>query len=184
MNGNFAVKPYVYKYSELEQKFSRSGIVILVAVGYSDMNQNRKKIFYRIMENGWKIGSYINPDAIVRADTACFGEGNIVFEGVIIGAGCKLGDGNVFYSGSTLAHHSQVGNFNFLAVRSSVAGRVEIGDECFFGNNCCTKDYISISDKTLIGAGCYLDSDVNISGGVFVPQRNVKLKKSSVEIKL
>ena len=38
----------VYKYSELGNVFKTSEIEILVAVGYSNMNQGRKKIFERL----------------------------------------------------------------------------------------------------------------------------------------
>ena len=155
----------VYKYSELKQKFSAYDIKILVAIGYSNMNQNRKAIFKKLLQDGWEIASYIDPCSILRTDEQNLGYGNIVLESVNIGVGCKLGNGNIFFPGSQLAHHSTVGNFNFFAVRSSVAGHVTIGDECFFGNNCCTKDNISIKDQTLIGAGCYLDSDANARGG-------------------
>lgn len=172
---------HVYRYSELKKEFSCDEVEILVSVGYSNMNQNRKKIYQRILQDGWKIASYIDPYSIIRSDM--IGKGNIIMDGVNIGIGCQIGDGNIFFSTSTLAHHSKVGDFNFFALHSSIAGRTKIGNNCFFGNNCCTRNHISIADKTLVGAGCYLDSDVISSGEVFVPQKCTKLSKSSMQLK-
>lgn len=171
---------HVYRYSELKKTFSCNEVEILIAIGYRNMNQHREKIFRRLLQDGWEIASYIDPDSIVR--TKSFGRGNIVFDAVNIGIGCQVGDGNVFYPGAFLAHHCTIGNFNFFAPRVSIAGRVQIGDACFFGNNSCTKDHIQIANQTLVGAGCYIDSSIASSGGVYVSSRCIKMSRNSKDI--
>ena len=175
---NFCDKP-VYKYSSLKNKFSPAEIGILVCIGYGKMNKNREEIFHRLQKDGWKIADYISKKAVVRTEN--LGVGNIILDDADIGIKCKIGDGNIFYPGALFAHHSDAGNFNFFAIRSSVAGKVKVGNCCFFGNNCCTKDNINIADETLIGAGCYVSTDTEF-GGVYVPNKMIKLDKSSLEI--
>lgn len=165
----------VYKYSCCKEHFSSQEVEWLIAVGYNNLNQHRERIFYRLKDDGWRIGSYVDKESIVR--TSDIGEGTLILEGVRIGAEAKIGKGNIFYPGSLLAHHSVVGDFNFFAIRTSVAGLVTIGNNCFFGNNSCTRDKIKIADKTLIGAGCYIADDVEEENRVYIPARTVRLEK-------
>ena len=169
----------IYPYSQLTAQFRQDEIMILVAVGYTNMNLCRKEIFQRLQQDGWKIVSYIDKRAIVNTED--LGTGNIILDGANIGVCCHVGTGNVFYPESLLAHHCSLGNFNFLAISSSVAGYVQIGDRCFFGNNSCTKEKIRIADACLVGAGCYLPHDVEGKGAVFVPARGQQLLQLSSE---
>ena len=141
------------------------------------MNEHRKNIFSRLQGDGWKIASYIDPQANVR--TSDLGIGNIILDGANIGVKSKIGDGNIFYPNSLLAHHSTIGSFNFFAINSSVAGNVKIGDCCFFGNNSCTRDNIIIADYTLLGAGAYINHDITDVGQVYVPAHSQLLDKNS-----
>ena len=163
----------VYRYSELDSQFVREDIRILICVGYSNMNANRKEIFGRLTRDGWNIASYFDKMAIIRTDN--LGIGNIVCDGANIGIKSKIGNGNIFYPGALFAHHSTAGDFNFFAISSSVAGHVSVGNQCFFGNNSSTRDKITIADKNLIGAGCYLNHNVQVSGRVYVSNRCVEL---------
>ena len=169
----------IWKYSELSKKIT-SDIEILVSVGYTDMNDHRKRIFSQLNKDGYKIASYIDPESIVR--TKDLGTGNIVLAGSYIGIKCKIGDGNIFFNNSSLSHHCIINNFNFFAPNVSIAGCVKIGNNCFFGNNSCTRDNIFISDYSLIGAGTYINNDIKINNKVFVPKRCINLNKNSKEI--
>ena len=155
----------LYRYSDMGNYFAHEEISILVCIGYSKMNLGRKKVFGRLVQDGWKVASYFDKTAIVRTDD--FGIGNIVCDGANIGVKSKLGDGNIFYPSAVFAHHSVAGNFNFWAISASVAGHVVVGNRCFFGNNSSTRDNISIADETLVGAGCYLDHTVENAGHIY-----------------
>lgn len=56
-----------YKYSEIGNIFNKKDVKFLICVGYSQMNETRKNIFYRLKNEGWKIGSfnYFSPGASI-----------------------------------------------------------------------------------------------------------------------
>lgn len=170
---NFCGLP-VYRYSKLKVFFTPSDTGIIVCIGYSGMNEFRKKIFERLSCDGWYISSFIDDRAIVNSKE--IGEGSIIMDGANIGTKCVIGKGNIFYPNSLLAHHSVVGDYNFFAISSSVAGHVTIKNQCFFGNNSCTKNGISVADRTLIGAGTYISCNIEKKGTTIVPMRSQEIQ--------
>lgn len=167
----------VIPYEELKKK--ASGTEIYLAIGYRNMNRNRENLYNEVKKDGFSVASYIHPTAVVSTD--CLGEGNLIFEHVVIGPYAKLGNCNICYPKSFIAHHTEVGNFNFFAISSSVAGNVTVKDRCFLGNNSYTKDGIVIADETLAGAGAYVSSDTR-TGDCVVPARSIVLEKKSIEL--
>lgn len=160
----------VHKYSTIDKIFNKDNVKFLVCIGYSQMNEIRKNVFYRLKEHGWKIGSFTDSRAIVNTND--IGEGNIILDGVNIGVKCRIGSGNVFYPCSLLSHHSVVGNFNHFSPRVAIAGKVVIGNNCFWGINSCTKDNIQVASGVLVGAGAYLDYSILKNNKTVVPARS------------
>lgn len=165
-------------FEDIEKHFSKEEYSILVCVGYNNMNQSREKIFDAIRQKGYKIESFIHPDAKVFTDK--LGEGNIIFSGVIIDILTSVGNGNIFYTGSLLSHHSKIGNYNFFAVKSCIAGHVDIENNCFLGAHSTVKNGVNIQSYSLIGANAYVDRDTE-EYNVIVPLKSLRLdgKKST-----
>jgi len=115
----------VVAYEEIEKCFSPEDVQLLLAVGYSGMNDVKEKLFYLYKEKGYRFGTYIHPSAIIGKDVV-LGEGNIIFEGTIIQNGCMIGDANSFFVRTTIAHDCVIGNFNSFACASYAARRSKI----------------------------------------------------------
>ena len=159
-----------------------SGVRFLVCVGYTNMNQERKRISERIHDDGYGFLNFIDKQAILRTDS--IGTGNIFLEGCNIGPGCTIGSGNIFYPNALLAHDSIVGDFNYFAISSSIGGFSQVADCCFIGNNASVRDNCCLSSYTLIGAGAYLDRNT-LAYAVVVPERSHILeKKNSLQMNL
>ena len=181
LNGSeFLDRPLV-ALENIEKEYSPRDFGIFVAVGYNNMNLSRKKIFDELKTKGYKIESFIHPTATV--ETQDLGEGNIIFQNVLIDAFCEVGNGNIFYANSMLAHDSVVGNFNFFGVHACVCGNVKIRDFCFLGANCVVRNSVCVENKTLVGASAYLDKD-SFEDQVIVPSRSEVFYKKSSELVL
>lgn len=165
----------IYRYSEAKEKFSKT-IPIIICIGYKNMNENRKKIFYRLKDDGWTIESYISSFATIHAES--LGEGNIILWGSHIGIKSTVGDCNIFDKGF-FSHHSTMGNFNYVT-NNSIGGNNKIGDCCFFGMYSCLQDGIKIHDKTLIGASCYLSHSTKKPGQCYAAPKAVRMGESEV----
>lgn len=155
----------VYKYSEVNNFFSKTEVKILLCIGYTKMNENREKVFLKLKKDGWQLATYVDPEAIIHTEN--IGEGNIFMDQVNISYCTKIGNGNIFHTSCILGHHSQIGNFNFFAGNSMIAGAVEIANNCFFGIGSIVRDKLKIADRTLVGGGCFVNMNAESPGNVY-----------------
>lgn len=176
----FLGRPVIFT-ENVQNEYPPDKYQVILALGYTKMNELRQKKQREFREMGYDIIGYRHPSALILTDE--IGEGNVFLENVTIGKHVRIGEGNVFYPCAHVAHHSHAGDFNFFAVSCSIAGSVQIGNNCFFGNNCALKNGIRVHDQTLVGAGCYLSEDTKSEGGVYVPARSILLEgKNSTDM--
>ena len=172
----------IYPFEDIEKYITVTEHEFIVCVGYTQMNNIRKKIYSEIKKKGYGITGYIHSSATVLSKN--IGVGTLIFEKAVIGRNVSLGEGNIIYPCALIAHHTVVGDYNFFAISSSVAGNVIVGNNCFIGNNASTKNGITIADYTLVGAGSYIAEDTQ-SYGVYVPPKSVLLaQKKSTDFSL
>ncbi len=159
---------------EILNRYNTDVCKLIMGIGYRNMNQIKQQEFIRYKEMGYTFENYIHPTAIIENDVV-IGEGNNIFEGVIVQAGTKIGNANLIYGGALIAHENIIGNYNSFSVKACIAGCTRIGNNCFIGANSTIRDHIVIDDFTLVGAGAYVDKDTNCYD-VIVPQKSVQLE--------
>ncbi len=169
----------IFRYSEAKEKFAGK-IPVIVCIGYSNMNENRKIIFNRLLADSWNIESYISLQATLESND--MGIGNIFFGKSSLGFKSRIGNGNIFDNGF-FNHHSVMGDFNFLCAGAIFGGNVKIGSFCFIGLNSTIKDSVTIHDKTLIGAACYLNRSTKSEGLCYAAPRAI-LRGRSEDVKI
>ncbi len=140
----------IIPFEEIEQFYPPSEVQILNTIGYSQMNQSREKVFYKIKEKGYKNYTYISKNAILYSDD--IGEGNIIGGGVYIGANVTLGRGNFVSPGVVLSHRIDVGDFNFFSTGVKSAGVVRITNNCYIGIGSVLNNAIVLAPRTFVGA--------------------------------
>lgn len=144
----------VYIFECLDTDLDMSGVEIVLSLGYSHMNENRR-IKYEICKlKGYKVFTYISPQAIVYSDK--IGEGSIVLPGSYIGPFSEVGICTVIRPGTVLSHHVSIGNYNWIADGCTFGGSVQMGNFCFLGLGTTVRNEISIADFTFIGAHSYV----------------------------
>lgn len=170
----------VVPFEKCEIYYPQDKYEILIGVGYSKMNTIREEIFKKCKNKGYNISSYVHSTAKI-SDNVKLGEGNIILEDTLIQPFTKIGNGNLIWYKVAIGHDSLIGDFNTFTGMSSISGIVNVGNNCFIGNNATVKDKIKIANYTLIGAGTYINKDTD-EYGVYIPQRNIKLDKKSLDI--
>lgn len=171
----------VYSYENLSSLFLfKPGIIL--AIGYSALNNNRKNIFNNIVKDGYKVVSYKHPSAIIDVSSK-IGFGNILLENVIVQPLVTIGDSNIFFANGVISHDTNIGNFNYFSPGVIVSGKTTIGNMNFFGSNSTIKHGITITDSIIVGANAYVKFDIP-KFSVVVPSESSILEKSSLEIKL
>ena len=169
----------IYRYSEARENFLQTASVI-ICIGYKNMNENRKKIFHRLRDDGWDIESFISSQAVIHTDN--IGTGNIFLCKSLIEFKSSMGDCNIFDSGH-LGHHSQIGSFNFFCGYNVTGGNIKVGDCCFFGMNSTIRNDVSIHDKTFVGAGCYLSGSTPKADLCYAAPKTLCLGSSAIAMK-
>jgi acetyltransferase-like isoleucine patch superfamily enzyme len=167
---------------ELDQKYSPSDYGLYVCIGYNQMNQIRRRICTELIARNYTLLNFIHPTASVNCSK--MGQGNLIFEGVVLDCFSCIGDGNIFYINALLENHSVAGNYNFFGAEATVGAFEEIGDGCFFGMHSSTLSKLHIGDYTLIGANAVVTKDTE-KESVIVPVRSIVLEnKKSTEMNL
>lgn len=169
----------IYRYSEAKEKFLHD-TAIIICIGYKNMNENRKKVFYKLREDGWDIESFISSQAVIH--TKNIGTGNIFLCKSLIEFGSSMGDCNIFDSGH-LGHHSKIGSFNFFAYNIT-GGNLNVGDNCFIGLNSTLRNGVTLLDKTFVGAATYLSHSTPEPGLCYMSPKSVCLKNSEFVMKV
>lgn len=152
---------------------------IIIGIGYTQMNQLKKKIYKMCKEKKYKVGTYISSNAIVYSSE--FGEGCFIAPGSIVGPGCKFGICNYLESSVVLSHDNSLGNFNFLSTNAVFGGNARVENNCFFGLHSTVKDGITIASDNLFGSCANIIEPIGyVGGGVFVgnPARQLIGKES------
>ena len=177
-DGEFYDELPVVEFEKIEKFYPANEYSFLIALGYSKMNDMRKKKFYEIKEKGYMLENFIHPSVV--SDYAEMGEGNIIFENVTLAYNVEIGNGNIIWNGCQISHECIVGDFNFFSGNALIAGQTIVKDNCFFGINSAVRGGNTIEDYTLVGAGCYLNNGSK-PYGVYVPARSICLenKKST-----
>lgn len=155
---------------------------ILICIGYSNMNDVRKKVYGQCKTLGYEVASYVHSSTRIPYG-AEIGEGNIILEDVTIQPFVKIGNSNLIWYKAAIAHDCVIGDFNTLCGMMSLSGCVNINNNCFIGNNATIKDHIKLADYTLVGAGAYINQDTE-EYSVYVPAKTVRINKKSNDIKL
>lgn len=150
----------VIPFENLKEKFNFC-FSIIIALGYSQMNAIREKVYYLCKKNNFQIGTYISKNAIIYCEATEVREGCFICPGVVIGTDCSLGVCNIIESSVVLSHDNCLGNFNYISSSAVIGGNTTIGNNCFIGLNSTIKDSLILPDKTLVGAGSNLISLYN-----------------------
>lgn len=160
-------------FDELPDRFPSDRHDVLMGMGYSAMNDNRRRKFWECQHLGYHIASYFHSSCSIHTDD--IGEGNIMLERCLVYPFSKIGDGNLMFDTVNISHDSVVGDFNFFAGGTDLCGFVRIGSNCFFGKGSVLDVHFEAADHTLVGAGAYAKGRTE-PYDVIVPPRSHKLE--------
>jgi sugar O-acyltransferase (sialic acid O-acetyltransferase NeuD family) len=176
----------VVAFEEIERVFDPQKVTAFVAVSYTQFNRLRTRLFNLAKTKGYRLRSYISPQATISPGVE-IGENCFILENVTIQRSTKIGDNVIIWSGSSIAHQSTIKDNVFVASHVAVSGFCEVGENCFLGVNSCTVDCIKIARDCIVGAGAVVIQDT-AEGHLYVgnpakalPNKDIKNFISGVE---
>ena len=125
--------------------------MIAILGGYSCM-RNRKKMYLKAKEKGYRLRNYISPSCDLAVDIE-MGENNLIFGQTHIGIGGKMGSNNIIRQQVYIGHDFIMGSNNFIGASCKIGGNCLIENTCYFGLGSTVINNTTIAEETLIGAG-------------------------------
>lgn len=172
----------VIAFEELNETLGDKDFGILIAIGYVQMNNIRKKIYNECKNAGYRIATYISKTSTLYSED--IGEGCIILPNVYVGPNCKIGNSNIIASCTCFSHDNLIGDFNFISSNVTLGGHSTLCNNNFIGLGCVIRDGITVNNYSLIGSATNVLHSTD-EYGIYVGNPARKLEnKSSLETKI
>jgi sugar O-acyltransferase (sialic acid O-acetyltransferase NeuD family) len=159
----------VLAYEEMVKSHPPDRVKLLVAVGYSGLNKNRRDVYERCKNTGYGFVTYVNSRAYQWGNLEV-GENTFIFEANVLQPFVRIGNNCVLWSGNHIGHDSTVEDHCFIASHVVISGNCTIGHSCFIGVNATFRDGVKVAPRCLIGAGAVILKDTQ-EGDVYSVRR-------------
>ncbi len=167
----------VLPFESIEQTCSPHEFVMLVAVGYVQMNRVRQKKALEAKEKGYRLINYIHPTVHMHDDLV-LGENNVILDQVSIQPGVRIGDNNFIWSNAVVAHGCTVEDNCWITSGATIAGDSTIKSGSFLGVNSTIGHNIVIGTNNFIGANSLIVQSTT-SYAVYVSRESEKHRLDS-----
>ena len=148
----------IVPFSQVERTFTPTVHRILIVVGFSEMNDVRKRVAEEAKKKGYELGSFIHESVIIHDDVK-IGENTIILDQVAIHPGSTIGDNTFIASNVSIGHDCHICANNWINSGVSMGGYCKVGEGSFFGVNATLSDAVSIGKKCFIGANTLINKD-------------------------
>jgi len=165
------------EFEDVEIAFPSKNYEMLIAVGYAQMNNIRKKKYLEAKAKGYKFINYIHPSVDMH-DNIKIGENNIILDHVTIQPYVNIGNSNFIWSNSVVAHGSTVLDTNWITSGVVVSGDSTIKSQCFLGINSTIGHNVTIEDENFIGANTLVTKSTE-EKEVFISKEGEKFRLDS-----
>jgi sugar O-acyltransferase (sialic acid O-acetyltransferase NeuD family) len=163
--------------SQLKNTYAHQECAIIMAMGYNDINRSRESMFHRLKEMGYRIETYVHPDAKVYTQHP-LGEGCVILPSAVIEPHVRLGANSMVWANTTLAHHSWVAENCWIASGAVISGQAEVGRNTFIGVNATIVNKVVVAEYSIIGAGALITKNTKASS-VHLARSGEELRYSS-----
>ena len=172
----------VVPFERLDESHPPDRFAMLVAIGFSRLNEARTEIYEKCKARGYELISYVNSKAIHWGELD-LGDNCFVFEANVIQPNVRIGNNVILWSGNHIGHDATIEDHCFIASHVVVSGNVTIGRSSFVGVNATFRDGITVAPRCVIGAGALIMKDTR-EGEVYSVRGTEPLDKKSWDLKL
>ena len=138
--------------TEFLENYSPDKYIMFIAVGYSEMNKVRTKLYTKYKKLGYSFVNFIHPN-VEWWDDSNIGENSFIFENNVVQQNVSIGNNVIMWSGNHIGHDARIGDNVWITSHVVVYSNVNINNNCFIGSNANLRDGISIGYQNFIGAG-------------------------------
>jgi sugar O-acyltransferase (sialic acid O-acetyltransferase NeuD family) len=171
----------IVPFEELAERFPPGEYAMLVAIGFSKVNQARAAVYERCKALGYELITYVNSKADCWTELE-IGDNCFIFEENVIQPFVRIGNNCVLWSGNHIGHDSKIGDHCFIASHAVISGNCTIGDFCFVGVNATFRDGVNVAARNVIGASAVIMGDTE-EGAVYAVRGTEVHRRKSWELR-
>lgn len=149
----------VVAFDEVERLYPVENYHMFAAIGYGNLNRDRKETCQRIKQKGYLLARYVSPRAYM-ADTASIGENSFIFENNVIQDFVEVGRNVIMWSGNHIGHHSIIEDNVFISSHCVISGHCRIKESTFIGVNATIGNNVTVGAGSWISPGAIITQDV------------------------
>lgn len=153
----------VLPFDEAQRRFLPATHELFVAVGYSQINQLRRRMVMQARALGYTMPSFVHETACVARNVR-IGANSLLREQAVVSPFATLGDGVMIGMHVSVSHHARIEDYVWLSADSVVCGGASIGECCFVGANATVRDKVTVGARCIVGAGSLILGDCAADG--------------------
>ncbi|MDE6637411.1 MAG: hypothetical protein K2K32_04140 [Muribaculaceae bacterium] len=148
----------IWNIDELKNHIDIGKDMIFVAMLFNHLNEDRKNLYLRLKQQGFRFGNIISPLASVRNND--IGENCFIGDFVVVHEGVKIGNNVIIKDLTVIGAYSKIEDHVFLSGCTAIGGRCCVGKESFIGMNATIYTGNCVGEKCLVNAGISINKDI------------------------
>jgi len=156
----FGIK--VIPFENLSRLFPPDKYKLINAVGYTDVNRNREKIFLEAKSFGYSFFTYMSPG--VSNFSEKIGEGVFIMPGAVLEPFSSVGDNSYIWSNTVVAHHATIEENCWIASGVVISGGATVRHNCFLGVHSTIANKVVVGEYNIIGAHALIMKNTAANG--------------------
>lgn len=173
-------KRRIWSIEDLKNYINTETDFVFVALLFNHLNADRKNLYLKLKQQGFKFANIISPLASVR--TTDIGENCFIGDFVVIHEGTTIGNNVIIKDLTVVGAYSKIADHVFLSGGTAIGGGCRIGKETFIGMNATIYTGNSVGEKCLINAGIPINKDIPDFAMVTYKKQNYAVRVFDREI--
>ena len=135
------------EFENIETRYTPTKYEMFIAIGSSDLNKAREKIFNEATKKGYELATFVHPDAYI-SDKVTYGKNCIFMECSRILTRTTIGNNVIIWPSGFISHNNIIKDNCYIV--GSTNGFCEIGENCFLGAGAMIANNIKIAKHNFI----------------------------------
>ena len=161
-DGHFRGLP-VLDFVEAQRRHGPATHDLFVAIGYTQRNQVRRRIFMAARSLGYTLPSFVHETAHM-ARNVVVGANSMVREFAVLSPFATLGENLFVGSQACVSHHVRLDSHCYLSSTAIVCGMATVEEGCFIGAHATIRNGITVGAGCVVGAGALIMADCEPDG--------------------
>ena len=153
----------VVPFENINKIYPPENFSLFIAMGHTNMNKNRAKIFNEAKKLGYELVSYVHPTSTIGEDVK-MGENCLILENNVIQPFVSIGNDVIIWSNNVISHDTIIKDHCFIIHQIVISGHVTIEPYCIIAANSTIRNRITIAKECVIGMGTVIMKNTKEKG--------------------